>query len=278
MSEILQNYYGIEIIAEAGCNHGGDLERALEMVRQAKSCGADTIKFQSFIPDKLVNADDVLDWCVKSKLSFEDHAAIIEECEREEINPLFSAFDLESLDVLYVLGQERVKIPSGQIFNRDILRASAGFNEVIVSTGMCSFTDVRKAVNILTEKLPWNKLTVMQCTTAYPAPHDSANLLVMDRFRKEFGVKVGYSDHTLGWAAAIGAVALGASVIEKHFILNPEEDTPDACVSLNPVEFRMMVENLHEARAARGTHIKRPRQCEEKMFKRRDYGDKNEKL
>jgi sialic acid synthase SpsE len=274
MSEILQNYYGLEIIAEAGCNHGGDLETALEMVRHAKSCGADTIKFQSFIPEKLVNADDVLEWCVKSRLSYEDHAAIIEECEHEDINPLFSAFDTESIDMLLVLRQEAVKIPSGQAFNPDLLRLAAmHFNRVYLSTGMCTMKDVKNSVKRLMEcGCKTEEIVVMQCTTAYPAPHSDANLLVLDRYKREFNTAVGYSDHTLGWAASVAAVALGATVIEKHFCLNNQQG-PDICVSLTPLEFRMMVNHLHEARAARGTHIKRPRQCEEKMFKRRDYGD-----
>ena len=272
--EILQNYYGLEIIAEAGCNHGGDLETALEMVRTAKSCGADTIKFQSFIPEKLVNAEDVIEWCKKSQLSYQDHAAIIEECEREDINPLFSAFDTNSLGMLKTLGVESIKVPSGQVFNQDILKLMATYDlRVYLSTGMCSMAQVRKSMNTLhSYGLDTDRIVVMQCTTAYPAPHSDANLLVLERYREEFHTEVGYSDHTLGWAASIAAVALGATVIEKHFCLNNQQG-PDICVSLTPVEFRMMVNHLHEARAARGTHIKRPRQCEQRMFKRRDYGD-----
>lgn len=277
MSEILQNYYGLEIIAEAGCNHMGELDRALEMVRSAKSCGADTIKFQSFIPDKLVNAGDVLDFCKKAELSYEDHASIIDECEINDINPLFSAFDIESLETLDTLGMTRVKIPSGQVFNRALLKmAGERFSEVIMSTGMCSMKDVGLAFDEVESVIPAQDITLMQCTTAYPAPHEDANLLVMERYMRQFLCRVGYSDHTIGWAASIAAVALGATVIEKHFILHPDEDTPDACVSLSPVEFRMMVNHLHEARASRGTHIKRPRQCEKKMLKRRDYGEYND--
>jgi N,N'-diacetyllegionaminate synthase len=278
MSGIQQPYLGLEIIAEAGCNHGGDLDRALEMVRHAKSCGADTIKFQSFIPDKLVNPDEVLEWCRKSSLSYRDHAAIIDECENEGINPLFSAFDMESLEMLMTLGEDRVKIPSGQAFNLELLKEAArGMSRVYVSTGMCSMRDVKKAFFALIDNgCNVEDIVLMQCTTCYPAPHEEANLLVIDRYKEEFNTRLGYSDHCLGYATSIAAVGLGATVIEKHFILNPKEDTPDACVSLCPVEFRMMVNSLHEARTARGTHIKRPRQCEEKMFKRKDYGVKDE--
>jgi sialic acid synthase SpsE len=278
MSEIQQNFLrnNLEVIAEAGCNHGGNLETALEMVRHTRSCGADTIKFQSFVPEKLVHADDVMDWCKKSQLSYQDHACIIDECEIEKVNPLFSAFDLDSLEMLKTLDMDTVKIPSGQIFNDELLeKASTWFKRVYVSTGMCSFSRVRRAVNILTERVPRHDVVLMQCTTAYPAPVQDANLLVLERFRKEFGTPVGYSDHVHGYNTAIAAVALGATVIEKHFILNPNIETPDKCVSLNPVEFRMMVESLHEAMAARGTHIKRPRQSENRMLKRRDYGGKN---
>ena len=171
MSGIQQNYLGIEIIAEAGCNHGGDLNVALEMVRVAASSGADTIKFQSFIPDKLVNADDVMEWCVKSQLGYEEHSAIIEVCEDEGIAPLFSAFDEESLEMIATLGMERVKIPSGQIFNEMLVeKAAIHFNEVYASTGMCSFADVRKAFYTMEQHIDRSDIVLMQCTTAYPSP------------------------------------------------------------------------------------------------------------
>jgi sialic acid synthase SpsE len=272
MLETQPNYLGIEIIAEAGCNHGGDLSVANDMIRVAKECGANTIKFQSFVPEKLVNADDVLEWCKTSSLSYMDHAALIDECEDQDIKPMFSAFDMDSLEMLVTLGMEEIKIPSGQVFNADLLSAAArNFKRVYLSTGMCNMSDVRKAFHTLTRHMDRSDIVVMQCTTAYPAPHCDANLLVLERYRKEFGGPVGYSDHTLGWAASIAAIGLGATVIEKHFCLNNQQG-PDICVSLTPVEFRWLVNHAHEARAARGTQIKRPRQCEEKMFKRKDFG------
>jgi sialic acid synthase SpsE len=274
MSETLQNYCDsrLEIIAEAGCNHCGDLEAALEIVRHARSCGADTIKFQSFIADKLINPGDIADFCKKSQFGYEEHCAIIEECEREQIKPLFSAFDIDSLEMLLVLGMDEVKVPSGQVFNQQLLKTAAmSMKKVYVSTGMCSMRNVRRAYDTLVENgCEPDEIVLMQCTTCYPAPHKDANLLVMDRYRKEFGTRIGYSDHTSGWSASVAAVALGATVIEKHFILHFKDDTPDACVSLNPVEFRMMVNHLHEAHVARGTSVKRPRECERKMFKRRN--------
>jgi sialic acid synthase SpsE len=248
------------------------------MVRQARSCGADTIKFQCFNTDKLVNPGEVESFCRKSQLSYEDICAIIDECEHEDVNPLFSAFDKESLEMLLICRQEAVKIPSGQVFNHDLLRLAAmHFHKVYLSTGMCSMKAVRDAVGTLRncgcEK---EEIVVMQCTTCYPAPFEDANLRVIPRYMQEFGTPVGYSDHTPGWSSVVGAVALGASVIEKHFILNPQDETPDACVSLNPVEFRMMTLHIREIEKAVGTHVKRPRKCEQKMFKRRDYGGKNE--
>jgi sialic acid synthase SpsE len=281
MLETPQNYSvpALEVIAEAGCNHGGDMGTAIEMVNIARTCGATTIKFQSFVPEKLVNADDVLEWCKKSQMTYQEHALIIDECENEGIKPLFSAFDIESLEMMSTLGMDEVKIPSGQIFNHDLLKeAGIHMRRVYLSTGMCCMKDVDNAVNILMApgRLKSDQLVVMQCTTAYPAPLHDACLLVLERYREKYHTFVGYSDHTPGYTAAIAAVALGATVIEKHFILNFKTETPDACVSLNPVEFRMMVNHLHEALAVRGTHIKRPRQSEKKMFKRRDYGDRNE--
>ena len=275
MLETPHNYCvpSLEIIAEVGCNHKGDTERALEYVRQANACGADTVKFQSFIADKLVCPGDILDFCRKSQLDYEQHCAIIEECEREGIKPLFSVFDLDSLEMIQTLGMNEVKIPSGQVFNMRLLyEVAVRGMRVYLSTGMCSMNQVRRAYNVLIENgLANEDIVIMQCTTCYPAPFEDANLLVIERYRNEFGTRVGYSDHTPGWSSCIGAVAMGASVIEKHFILNPNEYTPDACVSLNPVEFMMMVGHLREIERARGTWVKRPRRCEEKMFKRRDF-------
>jgi len=276
MLEIQQSFCDkkLEIIAEAGCNHAGDLATALEMVRQAKFSGATTIKFQSFKADKLVNpAPDVLEFCRTSQLSYEDHCAIIDECEEQDIKPLFSVFDSESFELLLTLGINEIKVPSGQVFNGELLEkiASAGLF-AYVSTGMCSMRHVERAFHILTETgLSQDRIALLQCTTSYPAPFEDANLLVMNRYEEEFGTKVGYSDHTCGWSAAIAAVALGAQVIEKHFMLNDSLSTPDACVSLNPVEFRMMCNHLHEAQLSRGTPIKRLRQSERKMLKRRDF-------
>jgi len=275
MLETQLNYCAanLEIIAEVGCNHKGYIETALEMVRQAHSCGATTVKFQSFNADKLVNPGDVLEFCRKSQLGYEEHCAIIEECEAEGIKPLFSVFDTESLEMMSSLGINEVKIPSGQVFNMRLLyEVAIRGMRVYLSTGMCSMNQVRRAYNVLIENgLANEDIVIMQCTTCYPAPFEDANLLVIERYRNEFGTRVGYSDHTPGWASAIGAVALGASVIEKHFILNPNEETPDACVSLSPIEFMMMVGHLQEVNRARGTWVKRPRRCEEKMFKRRDF-------
>ncbi|MHC4332605.1 MAG: N-acetylneuraminate synthase family protein [Planctomycetota bacterium] len=281
MSEIQQPFCDkrLEIIAEAGCNHCGDIDRALEMVRHAVTCGADTIKFQSFQASQLVNPGEVLDFCKKSQLSYEDHCMIIDECENERIDPLFSAFDLESLEMLLALGMERVKIPSGQIFNHELLaRAAHTMEKIYVSTGMCCLDDVLKAHHTLTlNGAEPQDITIFQCTTAYPAPYIDANLLVIKRYTEEFKCRIGYSDHTQGWAASVGAVALGATVIEKHFILNPDEKTPDAPVSLSPVEFQMMVNDLRNVSLARGKALKRPSKSEREMFRRKDYGGKNGK-
>lgn len=275
MWETLHNYYvpSLEIIAEVGCNHKGNVATALEYVRQARACGATTVKFQSFVADKLVNPGDIAEFCRKSQLSYESHCAILDECESEGIKPLFSVFDRESLDMLCTLGMNEVKVPSGQIFNHALLYEIAvrGLRPY-VSTGMCSMHQVRRAYDTLVENgTPNEDIVLLQCTTCYPAPFEDANLQVISSYRREFGTAVGYSDHTPGWSASIGAVALGASVIEKHFIFDPGDDTPDACVSLSPVEFTIMVNHLREVQAARGTAVKRPRHCEEKMFKRRDF-------
>jgi sialic acid synthase SpsE len=281
MSGTQQNSFDesqLEIIAEAGCNHEGDIEKALMMVRVAKRCGATTIKFQSFRTGNLVNPGKILDFCRKSELNEDHHNAIIEECDDAEIKPLFSAFDTDSLKMLNLLGVTRVKIPSGQIHNAELLKCVANYGlEPLVSTGMCSMRDVFKAVDRLTATgviHPCN-ITLFQCTTSYPAPHDSANLLVIPEYKSIFRTRIGFSDHTPGWAASVGAVALGARVIEKHFILDDSE-TPDSPVSLSPDEFKYMVGQLHDVFRARGASVKRLNKCERPWLARRDYGGKNE--
>lgn len=266
-----------EIIAEAGCNHFGDTDKMVQLIRSAKECGADTIKFQSFVADYLVNPDEAVKaFCQQCELTYDDHCTIVDECETVGIKPLFSAFDMTSLSMVQSLGLDEVKIPSGQAFNHLLLHRAAGCGmRTYVSTGMCSMRAVQDAFFVLTAGgLSPENIVLMQCTTSYPAPLEDANLRVIPRYRNVFKTPVGYSDHTPGWVAAVAAVAMGANVIEKHFILDTTEDSPDACVSLNPVGFKGFVEAVRVAEAVLGTDVKRPRKCEEKMFKRRDYGGK----
>jgi N,N'-diacetyllegionaminate synthase len=285
MLEIQQNSLNtrVEIIAEAACNHMGDTGRACEYVRHAATCGADTVKFQLFKTDALVNpGKEVAEFCRKAELDQPKCCAILEECENIGIDCLFSVFDLDSLEDAVILGAERVKVPSGQVFNLELLEkiAKAGL-KAIVSTGMCSWRDVTKAYYTLLESgMHPDDMTFLQCTTAYPAPHIDANLNVIPVLKEALRCRVGYSDHTIGWSASVGAVALGATVIEKHFILHPHEKTPDSPVSLGPAEFRMMSTEIRQVSLALGKSIKRPCKSEREYFKRRDfrhgYGGTNE--
>lgn len=262
-----------EVIAEAGCNHCGSMDVAVEMIRRAKKAGADTIKFQSFVSDLLVRPEpDVLEFCRKAELTYQDHCLIVDACESECIRPLFSVFDEPSLDTVCQMGVSRVKIPSGQIFNLSLLRAVAERGlKTYLSTGMCSIQRVRRAYDqLIIYGLGTDDIVMMQCTTSYPAPIEDANLLVIEQYRDEFGCPVGYSDHVNGWIASVAAVALGATVIEKHFILDRSKETPDACVSLIPEEFSEMVKAISSVKKALGTRVKRVRKCEQKMFPRRD--------
>ena len=266
----------VEIIAEAGCNHGGDLEDAKLLVRAAAECGADYIKFQTYLSQNLINpGGELLKFCKKAELSFADHLELIRCCKENNIGFLSSAFCIQSLTVLKALGLDTIKVPSGQIFNREYLRFLGKMKKcVLLSTGMCTISDVTNAVETLCmEGTEPSQITLMQCTTAYPAPHGAANLSVIPAY-KDFGgrtgIRSGYSDHTSGWATSLAAVALGASVIEKHFTMVGLPETPDTPVSLTELDFEDMVQEIRQVESAMGYALKRPQPCERAMEHRKN--------
>jgi len=264
----------VKIIAEVGCNHGGSMETAIEYVKAAKSCGADIVKFQTYYPANLVNpSKEVLEFCQKSYLGVNDHIKLISACKENGIEFLSSAFCIDSLLKLDKIGLKTIKVPSGQIFNEQYLYFLGKMKKkVLLSTGMCIMQDVIKAIRILEENgTPQDDITIMQCTTAYPAPANAANLRVLQTFKVLFPkADIGYSDHTEGWETTLAAVALGAMVIEKHFILDDSTFTPDRPVSLLPEEFRQMVQEIRNVEAALMSSVKAPHVCERAMFNRRD--------
>ncbi len=265
----------ILIIAEAGVNHNGDLQIAKKMVDVAAGAGADFVKFQTFNAEKLAtqnseiveyqkspaNADrSQLALLKKLEITRSDHLELIKKSEDSGINFLSTAFDVDSADMLLELGQKIFKIPSGEITNLPYLRHVGSFNkEIILSTGASTLKEIEEALNqIVKSGTNIEKITVMHCTSAYPASMGEINLSAMQNIANEFRVKIGYSDHTIGIEVAIAAAALGATVIEKHFTLDRRMDGPDHKASLEPTELTEMVKCIRNIEVALGNGIKTP--------------------
>ena len=258
------------IIAEAGVSHNGSIELAKKLVEKAKEAGVDYIKFQTFKASKLVTkaakqaeyqqknigkeGDSQYQMLKKLELSPEEHEILIDYCHQLGIKFFSTAFDFDSIDYLHSLNLGLWKIPSGEVTNYPFLKRIAAFNEpTILSTGMCDMEDVRDAVNALYKNgLSKENLILLHCNTEYPTPFEDVNLKAMDALRKEFGVEVGYSDHTKGIEVPIAAVALGATVIEKHFTLDRTLPGPDHKASLEPDELKAMVSAIRNIEKAVG--------------------------
>lgn len=259
------------IIAEAGVNHNGSIEIARQMVDKAVEAGVDIIKFQTFMSEKLVSKsarqaeyqkknigkksdDSQLSMLKKLELSKQDHKELMSYCKQKGIKFFSTAFDMDSIEYLHSLNLGLWKIPSGEVTNYPFLKRIASYNErTILSTGMCDLQDVRAAVDALYKNgLSKDNLTLLHCNTEYPTPFEDVNLKAMDALRKEFGVEVGYSDHTKGIEVPIAAVALGASVIEKHFTLDRNMEGPDHKASLEPDELKAMVSAIRNIEKAVG--------------------------
>lgn len=267
------------IIAEAGVNHNGSFELAKQLVDKAVWAGVDCIKFQTFNSKNLVSAhaqkaeyqkkttdsnESQLDMLRKLELSHEQFRELQIYCNQKGIMFLSTPFDLESIDFLAELGVKTWKIPSGEITNYPFLRAIAKRKEsVIMSTGMCSLEEVGDAVHVLNE-FGTTDITLLHCTTEYPAPYDSVNLNAMLTLKKEFGFSVGYSDHTNGIEIPVAAVAMGATVIEKHFTLDKNMEGPDHKASLEPDELKQMVQSIRNVEVALGDGTKQPSEAEKK--------------
>lgn len=263
------------IIAEAGVNHNGSLELAKQLVASAAAAGADLVKFQSFLTSKSIarnapkaqyqkettgTAESQYEMVQKLELSRSAHEVLIEECRRHGIAFFSTAFDTDSFDMLVDLGLEQVKIPSGEITNLPLLRYMTRLGKpVILSTGMSGLGDIEAAIEAIEQAgTPRERITVLHCTTEYPTPMEDVNLLAMVNMKSAFGVQVGYSDHTPGIEVPIAAVALGATVIEKHFTLDRNMPGPDHQASLEPHELKAMVDAIRNIEKALGDGIKRP--------------------
>ena len=266
------------IIAEAGVNHNGDLGMAKELVRVAADAGADYVKFQTFSADKLVTRtakqasyqkenlksgknDSQYEMLKKLELSRDDHFALLGACKDYGIRFLSTAFDWDGLKFLVKdINVDYVKIPSGELTNLPYLRLAATLGKpVILSTGMATLEEVVASVEALEKSgMGRNDIYVLHCTTEYPAPFAEVNLRAMDTLAEATGCKVGYSDHTMGIDVSIAAAARGAFVIEKHLTLDRALPGPDHKASLEPEEFKRMVEAVRTVRLAIGDGVKKP--------------------
>ncbi len=269
------------IIAEAGVNHNGNTDIARKLIDVAAEAGVDYVKFQTFKADKLVSkhaqkaqyqkdnmgGDDTSQYAMLKKLELSEgmHDELIAYCKFKNIQFLSTPFDDESIIYLRSKGITIGKIPSGEITNMPYLRnMAAAFPEIILSTGMATMEEINAAIDVLIkEGTKRDKITILHCNTEYPTPMDDVNLLAMLSIKKETGIDVGYSDHTLGIEVPVAAVALGAVVIEKHFTLDKNMEGPDHRASLEPAELIAMVKAIRNVEAAvSGSGVKEPSKSE----------------
>ncbi|QUS39123.1 N-acetylneuraminate synthase [Tardiphaga alba] len=262
----------LTIIAEAGVNHDGDVHKAIALVRAARKAGADIVKFQYFQTDTIVAAGaksaayqqantgiaDQSSLLRSLELSLEDYARVAAACRDEGIGFLCTSFDTNAIAALVALGMPALKIPSGELTNHPMLKAYAGQGlPVWLSTGMGTLAEVGVALAVL-DAAGATDVTILHCTSIYPAPVDALNLLAIGTLAQSFGRPVGYSDHSLDDHASVAAVALGAQLIEKHFTLDCNSPGPDHRASLEPAAFAQMVRRLRETSAMLGDGVKRP--------------------
>lgn len=263
------------IIAEAGVNHNGDFETAIKMIDAAKSCGVDIVKFQTSITStskfsekaeyqkRETGADESqLGMIKKLRFSFDQHRRLKEYCDKVGIKYLSTPFDFESIEFLNEIC-DVWKVPSGEIINVPYLeRIGKTQKPVIMSTGIGTLDEIERAIRILKEN-GTIQITLLQCTTEYPTPYEDVNLKAMETLKEKFGLEVGLSDHTMGIEVDIAAVAMGATIIEKHFTLDRNMPGPDQKASLEPNELRQMVSSIRNVEKALGDGQKVPRLGEE---------------
>lgn len=270
------------IIAEAGVNHNGSLELALKLCKAAKESGADVVKFQTWITEKIISSDvkmanyqqnntknieSQFDMLKKLELSYADFKIIKKYCD--EIGIIFSstADEETSLEFLLDLGIPFIKIGSGEITNIPYLRIMGSKKiPIILSTGMSYLSDVERAVKVIYDA-GTTDITLLHCTTNYPCPMDEVNLNAIKTLQKTFNLNVGYSDHTMGIEIPLAAVALGAKVIEKHFTLDCNMEGPDHIASTEPKEFTKMVKQIRKVELALGDGLKIPNKSEIEISK-----------
>ncbi len=267
------------IIAEAGVNHNGSVALAKKLIDVAAESGVDAVKFQTFKTENLVSKnaqkadyqkettdkeESQFDMIKKLELDLDTHRELMAYCQEKNIMFLSTPFDHDSIDMLDNLGLEIFKVPSGEITNLPYLRHIGSLNKkVILSTGMADMGEIEDALDVLTEAgTPKENITVLHANTMYPTPMEDVNLRAMVTIGNTFDIPFGYSDHTLGIEVDIAAVAMGASVIEKHFTLDKTMEGPDHKASLEPSELKNMVKAIRNIEKALGSSIKKPSNSE----------------
>lgn len=277
------------IIAELSANHGSDLKIALDTIKAAKRAGADAIKLQTYTADTLTIDSEKDDFIIKGGTIWDNqnlynlyneaytpwewHEELFRIAKEEGLVCFSSPFDNSAIDLLEKLNNPIYKIASFEITDIPLIKYAASKGKpMIISTGIAEFEDIKLAIDTCRE-VGNNDITILKCTSSYPAPIEEANLVMMQRIKNDFGVKVGLSDHTLGITLPILSVALGATVIEKHFILDRSIGGPDASFSLNEDEFTLMVKSVREAEKAIGieTYELTEKQKSGKAFSRSLY-------
>ena len=256
------------IIAEAGVNHNGKLSQAKKLIKEAKNAGADVVKFQYFKAENLAISDLKLAPYQKINSKFKNQFEMLKNLELSERDFIFlskyskklgikfclSFFDDLDIEITKKCYIDYIKIPSGEINNIPLIIKAALLNKnLIFSTGMSNYKEIKQTIKIMLKKgLERKKISILQCTSSYPAPYKDLNLKVMDEFKKKFKLNVGFSDHSLGIEASIAAVALGAKVIEKHFTLDKKLSGPDHKASLNPNELKKMITSIRNIEKSMG--------------------------
>lgn len=270
----------VVIIAEAGVNHNGNIELAKKLIEEAANAGVDYVKFQTFITENVIsksakkadyqvnNSGNVnetqFEMVKKLELSHINHLELIQHCDNKGVKFLSTAFDLDSINFL----KDKIdffKIPSGEITNYPYLVKVAKLGlPIVMSSGMADINEVKAAYHVLVDNgIDSKEITILHCNTEYPTPMEDVNLKAMHHIQKELGVAVGYSDHTLGIEVPIAAVALGATVIEKHFTLDRNLPGPDHKASLEPHELKAMVSAIRNIeKAIAGSGVKEPSNSE----------------
>lgn len=269
---------GVFIIAEAGVNHNGSFELVYKLVDAAKNAGVDCIKFQTFKSKNLVSHtakkaeyqkattgdSSHQDMLKKLELSYDEFLALKDYCDQVGICFLSTPFDVDSIEFLNTINMPFWKIPSGEVTNLPYLLALAKTGKpVVMSTGMCEMEEIEAAIKVLREN-GTKEIRLLHCNTEYPTPFEDVNLKAMQTMRDAFGLEVGYSDHTKGIEVPVAAVALGATIIEKHFTLDCDMEGPDHKASLEPDELAAMVKSIRHIELAIGSGDKIPSSSEKK--------------